>query len=125
MNFEINKESFFNESFSTTDFINGFLQSEKSLNELDVLTFRLNILQREISSESDTAVNNLVKNFGSIESDLNNFNGNLDVLSKRYYEIRKNRDIQSNNLDKLQKAASLQKINNNITYFLEHKNKEN
>lgn len=121
MNFEINKESFKNTDFDPCNYINNFLQTEKNISELDVLTFKLKILQREFSNEMDLSVNNLVKLTGNVDNDLKTFSNNLELLNKRYYDIRKSNDIDSNDLDKLHKASALKKVNSNLKYCLERK----
>ncbi len=118
MNFEINKERFNKLDYDPSLLINEFLQNGSGVGELDVLTFKLKILQREISNELEFSINNLIKSCSTAENDFKTFSSNIEHLNSRYYDIRKNKNIETNDLDKLNKASALQSVNSNLKFFL-------
>lgn len=115
---EVSKESFSEHSFSATKFLNTFLSNESKIGELDVLSFKLKIIQRDLSNDVDVTTSSIIKSFAGLHNDFKTLNLNVDSLSKRFSAIPK---TSSRSIDKITKAAIAVKFVNKLKYLVEAK----
>ena len=74
------KEQFSQPTFNPISFLNNCLKDEKQLEDLDVLSFRLTILKRNISSDIELSSSKIVKSYSGIEQELLSYNNNIENL---------------------------------------------
>lgn len=113
-NFNINKDLFLSDSFDPCTLINSYLiKEEKNISDLDVFSFKLKILNKDIENNIDNSINNISKTLNTIENDLTTYRNNNQYIIKKY-NILKNKRKLGNKLLSLNKIIISMKFINNL-----------
>jgi hypothetical protein len=115
---EINKDKFFQPNFCSMKYLDEFLSNDKQIEELDILAFKLKILHKDLDTNIQSNINNIIKDYTKLESDLSLYNSNIDNLHKRYTNLKKNRNL-INLLSKLNKVVLAIKFINNLKKLID------
>ena len=95
MDLELKKDKFLSDHFDTKTYINSFLKTNQDT-ELDIIIFKLKMIQREFAHEIDLNMNNIQKSNKTQEDDLKNvkiintnITNKLDDITKNLLEPNK------------------------------------
>ncbi len=88
MEFDIKKENFTVEGFSSENLLNTYLKNES---EAEIFNFKLKIIQREFTNEIGLNINNLLKASKSLDDDLKKVDLLNDNFKNKINEITKNK----------------------------------
>ena len=113
------KNFFTNKDFTVENFINSYLKYDKQIDDIEILNFKANTINKDLQSE--IALNNakLIKAFPSLEVDLNNYSSHIDLMNKKYSALKSNQNIKNNSLSDLTKAILALKFINNLKKVIE------
>ena len=88
MEFDIKKDNFTIEGFSSENLLNTYLKNES---EAEIFNFKLKIIQREFTNEIELNINNLLKASKSLNDDLKKVELLNDNFKNKINEITKNK----------------------------------
>lgn len=111
MDYDLNREKFSSDCFDLKQFLNSLYNSKANLNESDIVSFKLQVIQREISNEIEINSANVLRASKTIINDLailGSLHSNL--LSKIEPLAKQSKHISFDS----QKATSYINSNNNI-----------
>lgn len=114
------KEIFNNSQFTVDGFINSYLTNDKQIDDIEILNFKINIINKNFQSEIDLNNTKLIKSFPLLEEDLINFSSHIDLMNKRYSGLKNNQKFKSSSsLAELSKAVLALKFINNLKKVIE------
>ncbi len=108
------KDVFSSKDFTVDNFINSYLKNDKQIDDIEILNFKINIINKNFQSEIDLNNAKLIKAFPLIEDDLNNYSSHIDLMNKRYSALKSSQNIKNNSLTELTKAVTVLKSINNL-----------
>ena len=82
----INKDNFSNDNFNSKDYLNTILKQGIE-SQSDLLSFKLKIIQRELSNDIDLNSNNVLKSGKTLENDLKIVNQFYSNVCKKVNNI--------------------------------------
>ena len=126
MDLNISKDDFSNENFDAVNYLNNLLLKGKVITNSDLLSFKLKIIQREISSDIDLYSNNVVKSGATLQGDLklvNNLQNSVKTKINNTFEkdrLNKNKKEEENefNIKVIESyLKDIEKLNKTIEYI--------
>ena len=126
MDLKISKDDFSNENFDAVNYLNNLLLKGKVITNSDLLSFKLKIIQREISSDIDLYSNNVVKSGATLQGDLklvNNLQNSVKQKINNTFEkdrLNKNKKEEENefNIKVIESyLKDIEKLNKTIEYI--------
>ena len=126
MDLNISKDDFSNENFDAVNYLNNLLLKGKVITNSDLLSFKLKIIQREISSDIDLYSNNVVKSGATLQGDLklvNNLQNSVKQKINNTFEkdkLNKNKKEEENefNIKVIESyLKDIEKLNKTISYI--------
>ena len=126
MDLNISKDDFSNENFDAVNYLNNLLLKGKVITNSDLLSFKLKIIQREISSDIDLYSNNVVKSGATLQGDLklvNNLQNSVKQKINNTFEkdrLNKNKKEEENefNIKVIESyLKDIEKLNKTIDYI--------
>ena len=126
MDLNISKDDFSNENFDAVNYLNNLLLKGKVITNSDLLSFKLKIIQREISSDIDLYSNNVVKSGATLQGDLklvNNLQNSVKTKINNTFEkdrLNKNKKEEENefNIKVIESyLKDIEKLNKIIEYI--------
>ena len=126
MDLNISKDDFSNENFDAVNYLNNLLLKGKVITNSDLLSFKLKIIQREISSDIDLYSNNVVKSGATLQGDLklvNNLQNSVKQKINNTFEkdrLNKNKKEEENefNIKVIESyLKDIEKLNKTIEYI--------
>jgi hypothetical protein len=112
---EINKDHFSSDKFDTKAYLNNLINSKQG-SEADtesICNFKMKLLQREMTNLIEVNTNNLLKAPRLIEEDLKDISQLNNNINQKLNDIKKSQ-IESKNLDDLNKASGIKIKNKNL-----------